>query len=321
MGSAEGGLTVVAAVVGDVMVDVVVYPIGSFNPGSDTRSHISVRPGGSAANLAVAMAAAARLGSPTRPGPGGNAVALEVHLAGAVGDDPLGVTAQRSLEAGGVATHLRTVAGVTTGTVVAVVSPDGERSMLTDRGANLHLRDGVPGLEVVARADHTHLSGYVLLDDTSRAAGTSVLGAARRGGARISIDACSAGPLAEMGPEHFLGLASGVDMLFANRQEAAVLTSQAEPLLMLDALRVHFTEVLLTLGPEGALYSGPSVAALAMPAATTGQVADTAGAGDALTGTFLARRLCGDGVFDALRAAMLAASSVVAKTGARAWQS
>ncbi len=44
--------------VGDVMVDVVVRPIGSFNRGSDTASRIVVAPGGSATNQAVAFAAA-----------------------------------------------------------------------------------------------------------------------------------------------------------------------------------------------------------------------------------------------------------------------
>jgi sugar/nucleoside kinase (ribokinase family) len=48
-------------------------------------------------------------------------------------------------------------------------------------------------------------------------------------------------------------------------------------------------------------------------------VADTTGAGDAFTGTFLARRLSGDEPEKALRAGMAAAAGVVPKAGARAW--
>jgi len=48
-------------------------------------------------------------------------------------------------------------------------------------------------------------------------------------------------------------------------------------------------------------------------------VADTTGAGDAFTGTFLARRLSGDGPEQAVRAGLAAAARVVAGPGARSW--
>jgi sugar/nucleoside kinase (ribokinase family) len=48
-------------------------------------------------------------------------------------------------------------------------------------------------------------------------------------------------------------------------------------------------------------------------------VADTTGAGDALSGTYLARRLLGDGIDAGLSAALQAAASVVASPGARSF--
>jgi sugar/nucleoside kinase (ribokinase family) len=113
----------VVIVVGDVIVDVVVRPLGPFNRGSDTPSRIALTPGGSASNQAVALAAAG----------------AQVHLVGVVGDDDLGRAAARALVLAGVQAHLRVALGHQTGVVVAVVDASGQRSMLTDRGANLRL--------------------------------------------------------------------------------------------------------------------------------------------------------------------------------------
>ncbi len=111
----------VVIVIGDVMVDIVVRPTGPFNRGSDTTSRIVAAPGGSATNQAVAFAGAG----------------AEVHLVALVGDDELGRAAVRALAATGVRAHVDVLPGERTGTVVALIDAAGERSMFTDRGANL----------------------------------------------------------------------------------------------------------------------------------------------------------------------------------------
>ncbi|HMK96311.1 MAG TPA: PfkB family carbohydrate kinase, partial [Acidimicrobiales bacterium] len=69
---------------------------------------------------------------------------------------------------------------------------------------------------------------------------------------------------------------------------------------------------------DGALLSGPEVPLLHCQAPSV-EVADTTGAGDAFTGTFLARRLAGDDPATAVQAALAAAAQVVAAIGARPW--
>src|SRR5215213_8481346 len=89
------------------------------------------------------------------------------------------------LAAAGVDLRLRTVPGAPTGTIVSLVEPGGQRSMLADRGANLALRpDDVPAL---VAADHLHLSGYTLLDERPRTAGLAALAAAAAAGATVSV--------------------------------------------------------------------------------------------------------------------------------------
>jgi sugar/nucleoside kinase (ribokinase family) len=293
----------VVIVVGDVIVDVVVHPLGPFNRGSDTPSRITLTPGGSASNQAVALAAAG----------------AQVHLIAVIGDDELGRAAARALAVAGVKAHLRVAPGQQTGVVVAVIDASGQRSMLTDRGANLHLaeRDLGPGLLVAGR--HLHLSGYELLDEATRPAARAALELAAGAGMTRSVDPCSAGPLAGVGQGAFVAWTEGVDWCCANLDEGRALTGARRPEEVLAGLRRHYREVALTLGADGALFSGPGTELLHCPA-DRAAVVDTTGAGDAFTGTFLAGRLRGEEPGTVLRAALAAAARVVASPGARSWE-
>ena len=292
----------VVVVVGDVIVDVVVRPLGPFNRGSDTPSRIVVTPGGSASNQAVALATAG----------------AQVHLVGVVGDDELGRAAARALAATGMEVHLRVDPVRPTGVVVAVVDASGQRSMLTDRGANLHLdlQDLGPGLLGTGR--HLHLSGYELLDEATRPVARAALERAAAAGMTCSVDPCSAGPLAGGGARAFLAWTEGVEWCCANLDEGRALTGASRPADILAGLRRHYREVVLTLGADGALFSGPGNELLHCGADSVA-VVDTTGAGDAFTGTFLAGRLRGEQPEQALRAALAAAARVVVAPGARPW--
>jgi sugar/nucleoside kinase (ribokinase family) len=290
-------------VVGDVMVDVVVLPLGPLNRGSDTASRIVLAPGGSASNQAVALAAAG----------------ARVHLVGVVGDDELGQAAARSLAAAGVEVHLRPCPGRSTGMVVAMVEASGERSMFTDRGANLCLEETDVAPDRLRLGGHLHLSGYELLDEVTRPAARAAWQRAAAAGMTRSVDLCSAGPLAAVGAEAFLRWTAGAEWCCANLDEGRALTGRAAPEEVLAGLRGHYREVVLSLGTGGALWAGPGAEVVHCPAAPA-VVADTTGAGDALTGTFLAHRLRGTDPDKALAAALQAASQVVAAAGARRWR-
>jgi ribokinase len=323
----------VVVVIGDVMVDIVVRPVGPFNKGSDTTSKIVVAPGGSATNQAVAFAAAG----------------TEVHLVAVVGDDELGHAATRALAATGVYAHLEVLQGQRTGVVVALVDALGERSMLTDRGANRclekrhlsrgHLAKGVPrsralgegeqgkgalgqgALEagLFGRGRHLHLSGYELLDEATRPAGLAALELSAAAGMSRSVDPSSAGPLASVGASAFLDWTDGLDWCCANLEEGRILTGKQRPEEVLVGLRRHYREVTLTLGAGGVMFSGPGTELLHCPADRVA-VEDTTGAGDAFTGTFLARRLQDEAPAAALRSGLAAASRVVTAAGARSWR-
>ena len=290
-------------VVGDVMVDVLVEVQDARVHGSDTASRVSTAPGGSAANQAVWLARAG----------------ARVALAAAVGADPLGAAARDALEAEGVDVASVVEASGWTGTVVALVEPDGERTMLTDRGANRELTPAAASAAVdrLTGAGHVQVSGYVLLDEATRATGVEALAAAARHGATRSVDASSTAPLLAAGPERFLALAEGAEWCFCNLAEGRLLTGERAPADVLRALGARFPEVVVTLGDEGALALG--VDGEVHRAAAPGPVADTVGAGDALTASYLAARLVGSSVEDALASGGAAARRAVATRGARGW--
>jgi ribokinase len=278
-------------VIGDLLVDVVARPAGPLRVGSDTAAEVRLAGGGSAANTAAWIVAA-----------GGRAALLA-----AVGDDPLGVIARRDLAAAAVDLVGPVLADVATGTCVVIVGPDGERTMLPDRGANDTLPAGAVD-EAIAGAAWVHVSGYALLHAGSRPAGVAALAAGRERGVPTSIDAASSGPLRDLGAAPARDLLAGADLLFANADELDALGG-------LDPVRARVGAVVVKDGAAGATWTDGTTS-VAVPAAPA-EVVDTTGAGDALAAGFLAATLAGADPAAALAAGVALAARAVSRLGAR----
>ena len=252
-------------VLGDLMVDVVARIADPLAYASDTPAQISVQGGGSAANVA---AWAASLGTP-------------VALACRVGDDDRGRAAVAALA--GVDVHAAVDPERPTGTVVVLVEPGGERTMLPDPGAN----DGP--LPEIPLGDHLHVVGYALLRDGPRASALAAIERARAAGMTVSVDPSS---WALLRP----GAIPAVDLLLPNEREAGLLDGG---------------DMVVKLGPGGARWGDVHVPAEPVPAV------DSTGAGDAFAAGFLGARLRGAGPREALEAGCRVAARAVAQVGAR----
>jgi ribokinase len=285
-------------VVGDVVTDIHVVHSGPIVLGSDTPASIRVLGGGSAANTAAWLAVAG----------------VRVELVAVVGRDQAGDDRVAELAAAGVGcVHIRRSDDARTGNIV-VLAHGQERSFLTDRGANLLLvpSDVDPAL---VEARHLHLSGYVLLDDASRPAGVHALTAARERGLSTSVDMASAEPLRRAGPSTVLDWVHGVDVLFANLDEARVLVDEADPVALARALTVHASHVVVKLGARGSVWASAGVAVRA-PAVEVDTVVDATGAGDAFAAGVLHAWLNGSEPMECLVAgAQLGAAAVTAAGG------
>jgi sugar/nucleoside kinase (ribokinase family) len=285
-------------VVGDVMLDVIVKPSTDVALTSDTPSRVRLSRGGAAANVAEALARSGHI----------------VTYVGACGEDLTAQLFEDELRSVGIDAALELV-DAATGVVVAVVDVEGQRAMMTDRGANSLL-----GREHVLRQldrpfDHLHVSGYTLLDPATTDVGRLVLARARELGRSTSVDVCSVAPLIEMTPTEFLRATRGAGTLFANEEEALTLGGATDLTTAFERLSQEFEEVVVTRGAYGARArrGGEDFEVSAM----SDLVVDTTGAGDAATGAYLAARLREGSIDEALGAAMSAASFVVSGLGSR----
>jgi len=295
-----GTETLDVVVVGDVMVDVLAAMSGPLARGSDTPSAVTTAGGGSAANVAVWLAAQ---GVPT-------------SYVGRVGDDALGRESVAALTDRGVTAWVSTEPDLTTGTCIVLVEPGGERSMLPDAGANATLTAADLPQRAFRPGGHLHLSGYTLLNPGSRDAGLAALSMAAAADMTVSVDPSSAAPLAELGAARFLSMTRGVDLLLANRDEAAVLAETSDPHLAAQQLGDTYREVVVKLGADGAMWQQGFIGASA-PAERGVEVVDTTGAGDAFAAGFLASWLLHPEPETALAAGCRLAARAVSKVGAR----
>jgi sugar/nucleoside kinase (ribokinase family) len=267
-----------ALVIGDVMTDIIVRPEGPIARGSDRRAAITVQSGGSAANQAAWLAS----------------FGVSVDFVGRVGAADLERETAR-FKAIGVAPHLVGDPIRQTGRLIALIDPDGERSFLTDRGANdaLEARDIADAL--IASASHISLSGYSFFAPSPRAAVFDIM--RRAAGKPVSVDPASAEFLREVRPDNFLAWTKGATILFPNEEEAAVLAGSTDPETQCARLAALYPLVVIKRGAAGA-EAAEGARRWRLAAAKTEPV-DTTGAGDA----FLAARLSGADIRTALERA------------------
>ena len=283
-------------VIGDVMTDIIVRPEGPLARGSDRRAAITVQPGGSAANQAAWLAS----------------FGVKVDFVARVGAADVETETAR-FKAIGVTPHLVGDPGRETGRLIALIDRDGERSFLTDRGANeaLEARD-IPDT-LIEGAALIHLSGYSFFAPSPRAA---VLDVMRRAGDKpISLDPASAEFLREVGSDAFLAWTTGAAILFPNAQEAAILAGSDDPETQCARLAVRYPLVVIKRGAAGCeaaagekrwRVNAPKIEAI-----------DTTGAGDAFVAAFLAARLSGADIQPALERAAAAGAAASAIIGGR----
>ncbi len=248
------------AVIGDLVDDVVVRLDGSVNEATDTVARIERRRGGSAANVAVAAAAA---GSPAR-------------FLGQVGDDPIGAVLVDELGRSGVDVSCVRHRG-RTGTIVVLVDRAGERSMLSDRGAAVELDD--PDAAWLDGVSALHAPLYGLDTEPLASTLTTVIGWAHERGLVVSVDVSSVDLIHRLGREHVFEVMGELrpHVVLANRDEAEALAIDGELAGAVTVVKRGADPVIVYRRGERIEYEVPPL----------GAVADTTGAGDAFAAGFL----------------------------------
>lgn len=282
------------AVVGDLVEDIVVWTSEPVRHGTDTAARVFRTRGGSAANVA---ALAAEAGTPTR-------------FIGCVGPDAAGDALVAALGRAGV--DVRVQRRGTTGAVVVLIDPDGERTMFPDRGASAELTAVEPAwLDGVA---WLHVPLYGFERGPTRTAVLALIGQARRRGVGLSVDASSTGLIAGLGADRVLALLAelGPQVLFANETEAAVLGLADGGATAAAAAAT----VVVKHGPQPTAVFERGEPVCRVEVEPVDSVRDLTGAGDAFAAGFLAATLAGRGAREAVLEGHALAARVIGVAGA-----
>lgn len=250
--------------VGDVIDDILVTPLGAIRNNTDTPARITSSPGGSAANFAC------WLGS----------LGESVNFVGRVGQSDL-ARHQAVLQSFGVKPFLQGDSPLGTGSIVVLVEGN-NRSFLTDRGANANL--DVNSIPASLFGKLLYISGYSLLS-LSLLDVQNLIARAHALGSKVACDPGSAGFIQDFGVKKFLDALSGVDILLPNLEEGRLLSGEDRPELIVDFLAKRFETVALKMGSQGCVaQSGNERNYVPVSEA---RVLDTTGAGDAFAAAFL----------------------------------
>lgn len=286
-------------VIGSLNMDLVLRVPAIVRPGETIKSLSSMmNSGGKGANQAVAVARAG----------------ASVKLFGAVGYDAFGDELRKQLTANGVDVSL-VLTKPTTSTGMAYIQVDtlGENSIVILPGANGELT-----IEDLHRPGILTPTTKTLLlqNEIPLIVVFEAMELAKHQGIPVYYNPTPILPI----PDEVLGL---VHTLVVNRGEAEALTgmnitNDDQAVTAAEALlQKGCSEVLITLGKEGAIFLGREHDQPIRQAAVPVTPVDTTAAGDTMIGSFVASRLATGDVNRALEYSAIAAAIAVTRSGAQ----
>ncbi len=202
---------------------------------------------------------------------------------GEVGRDTTGDFFERALRNLDIEPHIFRGEG-RSGKCISLISPDGERTMLTHLGAALEMTPDMIDRKLLDGYDCLYIEGYLVQNrELIRRAAAE----AKAAGLQVAIDMASFNVVAEN--RDFLHdlVTHHVDMVFANEDEAAAFTGEHEPINALQAISEICDLAVVKIGMKGALIKrADEVVHVGIMAAA--KRVDTTGAGDFYAAGFLA---------------------------------
>ena len=190
--------------------------------------------------------------------------------------------------------------------------------MLSDPGANAALLPEDIPQDLFGPGAHLHVSGYSLLNEGSRKAALHAMKLAQSAQMSITVDGGANSLLKRAGAEPFLEWTHSARLLIVNAAQAEALTGRDAPEQAAKVLTAWYSQVVVKLGADGALwYTNGRGEPVRVAAEPVEEVIDGTGGGDAFTAGFLPAWLDGKPPADALAAGCRLATRAIGHLGAR----
>lgn len=234
---------------------------------------------------------------------------------GCVGDDRYGLHYASEFEELGIDIGNPILMGETTGTCVAIITPDAERTMRTCLAVSSHLAERHVDERLIAESDWLFIEGYVFANpETGQSAIRRAMEIAKKHGTKVALTVSDAFVVQVFG-EAFRKALDQADLVFCNASEAQALAGVDQPMEAFHRLKSVVPHCVVTDGPNGAFirYQGLEAHVPAFPC----EPRDLTGAGDMFAGAFLYGITHGISPEKAAKAANYLAMKVITQVGAR----
>ena len=166
-----------------------------------------------------------------------------------------------------------------TGTCVILITPDAERTMLTNLGVSSMLHPEDVSETIIKGAKLVYIEGYLWTGDETREAGLHMAELALKQNIPVAFTLSDAFVVNTFRESLSDFIKDYVDILFCNEVEAQAMTGEIKPQKAFNKLLTQVDTVFVTLGPKGSIagrknYNSEQVRAFPVKAV------DTTGAGD-----------------------------------------
>lgn len=202
-----------------------------------------------------------------------------------------------------------------TGTCLVMITPDAERTMNTCLGISETLSIENIEDEAIKNSSWIYVEGYLATSETGKEAARRLIEKAQEFGTKVAFSLSDPGIVQYFGDAMRYIIEPGVDLIFANEDEAKTFTATEDFESAAEAITNFCSQYAITLGADGAVVgdansqwkvSGEPVKAI-----------DTNGAGDAFAGGYLTAISKGKDPENAAEFACKTAAIVVSQMGPR----
>lgn len=246
---------------------------------------------------------------------GANALGNRVSFLGVVGKDEYGEMYQKKIEKEGIISCLTFHDSGMTGNVIVLITPDGERTMITHLGAASNFGKEHIKENEIKNSKILHIEGYKLENPNTRCAILHAIKIAKKNQTIISIDLSDTG-LIRRNKKLFKDIVKKyIDVVFANEEEAMEFSGKKDPEEALKEIAKICKIAVVKLGEKGSLIKKGKKVFKIKPYKV--KMINTNGAGDSYAAGILHGLINGLKLQDAGKIASHVAALVVASAGAR----